>query len=69
MACDVARHEPYRACIGRKFNQRNPKCQNIDVLKTAILQEWQLYHPERRDYDVAKMGFKTRWKNVKPVCL
>jgi hypothetical protein len=77
---------------------RNPKCQNIDELRTAILQEWQqfpqerlrrlvrsmtrrvtelhnkrggytrywflclthtLYHPERRDYDVAKMGFKT----------
>jgi hypothetical protein len=27
--------------IGRKINQRNPKCQNIDVLRTAILQEWQ----------------------------
>jgi hypothetical protein len=67
--------------IGRKINQRNPKCQNIDELKTAILQEWQqfhqerllkdytkgskitnlrsIYHPERCDYDVAKMGFKT----------
>ena len=22
--------------IGRKFNQRNPKCQNIDELRTAI---------------------------------
>jgi transposase len=33
--------------IGRKINQRNPKCQNI------------IYHPERRDYDVAKIGFKT----------
>jgi transposase len=27
--------------IGRKINQRNPKCQNIDELRTAILQEWQ----------------------------
>jgi transposase len=24
--------------IGRKINQRNPKCQNIDELRTAILQ-------------------------------
>jgi hypothetical protein len=67
----------------RKINQCNPKCQNIDELRTAILQEWQqfpqerlrrlvrsmkgskitnlrsIYHPERHDYDVAKMGFKT----------
>jgi hypothetical protein len=41
--------------IGRKINQCNPKCQNIDELRTAILQEWQ----QLRDYDVAKMGFKT----------
>ena len=27
--------------IGRKINQRNPKCQNIDEFRTAILQEWQ----------------------------
>ena len=50
MACDVARHEHYRACmgvIGRKINQRNPKCQNIDELKTAILQEWQQFPQER----------------------
>ena len=46
MACDVARHEPYRACIGREINQRNPKCQNIDELRTAILQEWQQFPPE-----------------------
>jgi transposase len=26
--------------IGRKINQRNPKCQNIDELRTAILQEF-----------------------------
>jgi hypothetical protein len=25
--------------IGRKINQRNPKCQNIDGLRTAILHE------------------------------
>ena len=29
--------------IGRKINQRNPKCQNIDELITAILQEWQQF--------------------------
>jgi transposase len=26
--------------IGRKINQHNPKCQYIDELRTAILQEW-----------------------------
>jgi hypothetical protein len=29
--------------FGRKINQRNPKCQNIDELRTAILQGWQQY--------------------------
>jgi transposase len=35
--------------IGRKINQRNPKCQNIDELRTAILhlQEWQQFPLER----------------------
>jgi hypothetical protein len=33
--------------IGRKINQRNPKCQNIDELRTAILPEWQLFPQER----------------------
>jgi hypothetical protein len=33
--------------IGRKINQRNPKCQNIDELRTAILQEWQYFPQER----------------------
>jgi hypothetical protein len=33
--------------IGRQINQRNPKCQNIDELRTAILQEWQQFPPER----------------------
>jgi hypothetical protein len=28
-----------------------------------------IYHPERRDYDVAKMGFKTGAGKTKPVCL
>ena len=32
--------------IGRKINQRNPKCQNIDELRTAILQEWQQFPPK-----------------------
>jgi hypothetical protein len=70
--------------IGRKINQRNPKCQNIDIKncyltgvatvppRTArlyFLKDYtngskitnlrSIYHPERRDYDVAKMGFKT----------
>jgi hypothetical protein len=29
--------------LGRKINQRNPKCQNIDELRTVILQEWQQF--------------------------
>ena len=33
--------------IGRKSNQRNPKYQNIDELRTAILQEWQQFPQER----------------------
>jgi transposase len=33
--------------IGRNINQRNPKCQNIDELRTAILQEWQQFPQER----------------------
>jgi hypothetical protein len=33
--------------IGRKINQRNPECQNIDELRTAILQEWQQFPQER----------------------
>ena len=50
MVCDVARYEPYRACMGLywlKINQRNPKCQNIDELRTAIVQEWQQFPQER----------------------
>jgi hypothetical protein len=33
--------------IGKKINQRNPKCQNIDELRTAILQERQQFPQER----------------------
>ena len=33
--------------IGRKINQRNPKCQNIIELRTGILQEWLPFHQER----------------------
>jgi hypothetical protein len=33
--------------IGRKINQRNPQCQNIDELRAAILQEWQQF-PQKR---------------------
>jgi transposase len=33
--------------IGRQINQRNPKCQNSDELRTAILQEWQQFPQER----------------------
>ena len=33
--------------IGREINQRNPKCQNIDELRTAILQEWQQLPQDR----------------------
>ena len=33
--------------IDRKINQRNPKCQNIDELRTGILQEWQQFPQER----------------------
>jgi transposase len=33
--------------IGRQINQLNPKCQNIDELRTAILQEWQQFPQER----------------------
>jgi hypothetical protein len=33
--------------ICRKSNQRNPKCQHIDELRSAILQEWQQFPQER----------------------
>jgi hypothetical protein len=31
----------------RKINQRYPKCQDIDELRSAILQEWQQFPQER----------------------
>jgi hypothetical protein len=31
--------------FGRKINQRNPKCQNNDELRTAIFQEWHQFPP------------------------
>jgi hypothetical protein len=117
----VHEHWPVSQRMIVEMGQRNPKCQNIDELRTAILREWQqfpqerlrrlvrsmtrrvtepatkvkhhpiflsinnkiditifltllkrlhqglykitnlrsFYHPERHDYDVAKMGFKT----------
>jgi hypothetical protein len=33
--------------ICRKINKRNTKCQNVDELRTAILQEWQQFAQER----------------------
>ena len=33
--------------IGRQIYQRNPKYQNIDEFRTAILQEWQQFPQER----------------------
>ena len=33
--------------IGRTINQRNSKYQNIDELRTAILQQWQQFPQER----------------------
>jgi hypothetical protein len=42
---------PKRSCaqnvVVLKINQRNPKCQNIDELRTAILQVWQQFLQER----------------------
>jgi hypothetical protein len=33
--------------IGRQISQRNPKCQNIDELRTTFLQQWQLFLTEQ----------------------
>jgi transposase len=41
--------------IGRKNNQRNPKCQNIDELTTAILQEWQQFPKNGRKTSLSLM--------------
>ena len=37
----------YGTLLAEKLKQRNPKCQNIDELRTAILQEWQQFPQER----------------------
>ena len=47
MSADMNPIEQVWDFIGRKFNQRNPKCQNMDELRTAILQEWQQFPQER----------------------
>jgi iron-sulfur cluster repair protein YtfE (RIC family) len=47
MSPDMNPREHLWDFIGRKINQRNPKCQNIDELRTAILQEWQQFPQER----------------------
>ena len=41
--------------IGQKINQRNPKCQNIDELRSVILQEWQQFLQERLRHLVQSM--------------
>lgn len=33
--------------LGRKLNARNPKCQNIQELRNALVQEWQLYPQQK----------------------
>jgi hypothetical protein len=43
MSPDMNSMEHVWVFIARKINQRNPKCQNIDELRTAILQEWQQF--------------------------
>ena len=43
MSPDIKYIEHVWDCIGRIINQRNPKCQNIDELRTTILQEWQQF--------------------------
>ena len=47
MSPDMNHIEHVWDIIGRKINQRNPKCQNIDELRTAILQEWEHFPQER----------------------
>ena len=47
MSPDINHIEHVWDFIGRKINQRNPQCQIIDELRTAILQEWQQFPQER----------------------
>jgi hypothetical protein len=44
--------------IGRKIHQRNPKCQNINELRTAILQEWQQFPQERLTFLAASQAME-----------
>jgi hypothetical protein len=44
----------FLACQSRKINQRNPKYQNIDELRIAILQEWQQFPPRTAYASCAK---------------
>jgi hypothetical protein len=44
--------------IFQKINQRNPKCQNIYELRTAILQEWQQFPQERLRRRVRDMTWR-----------
>jgi hypothetical protein len=46
MSPDMNHIEHAWELIGRKINQRNPKCKNIDELRTAILQKWQQFPQE-----------------------
>jgi transposase len=52
--------------IGRKINQRNPKCQNIDELRTAILHEWQQFPQERLRRLVGSMTRRVTELHNKP---
>jgi hypothetical protein len=47
MSPDINHIEHVWDFIGRKINQRNPQCQIIDELRTAILREWQQFPQER----------------------
>ena len=47
MSPDMNRIAHVWDCIGRQIYQRNPKCQNIVELRTAILQGWQQFPQER----------------------
>jgi iron-sulfur cluster repair protein YtfE (RIC family) len=47
LACQITiKNVQFQLTVKGK-NQRNPKCQNIDELRTAILQEWQQFLQER----------------------
>ena len=52
--------------IGRQINQRNPKCQNSDELRTAILHEWQQFPQERLRRLVGSMTRRVTELHNKP---